>query len=551
MRLFGNILSLLVVLCLTSLSTPATAEASLTEEIAATEPQSVADIVGSFTGGKFAATESFIDQLAATGDSAALVIFDLLEDGSLRNRKSDGRLVIATKADGGYALSDPITGEELGVVGRRDAKKVKVNNRIRRALGSARGRLTLLSPDPQVRAEAAQAVFVARNESSLETLQTAISSEQDADILAAMQQAEAAIQLLHGDDVGVQIAAVDVIVDRGDEPALSLLLSVAGKSDGALKEAADVGAEELQARLDRLGMIQNIWFGISLGSVLLLAAIGLAITFGVMGVINMAHGELVMLGAYTTFVVQGLFATYAPDAMDYAILVALPAAFLVAGGVGVGIERSVIRFLYGRPLETLLATWGLSLILQQTIRSIFGSSNVEVSSPGWMSGTVDIVAGLSLTQNRMWIVVFAIIVFGVLMLVINRSSFGLKMRAVTQNRRMANAVGIRSNWVDAMTFGLGSGVAGIAGVALSQIANVSPNLGQSYIIDSFLVVVFGGVGNLWGTLVGAMSLGIFNKFLEPMAGAVLAKILILVAVILFIQRRPMGLFAQRGRAVEN
>jgi urea transport system permease protein len=228
----------------------------------------------------------------------------------------------------------------------------------------------------------------------------------------------------------------------------------------------------------------------------------------------------------------------------------LPAAFLVAAAVGIAIERGVIRFLYGRPLETLLATWGISLVLQQAIRTMFGPSNVEVGAPSWMSGTVELTAGLPFTLNRIWIVVFALAVFAVLVVVIKRSTFGLQMRAVTQNRRMANSVGIRSNWVDAMTFGLGSGVAGIAGVALSQISNVSPNLGQSYIIDSFLVVVFGGVGNLWGTLVGALSLGIANKFLEPLAGAVLAKILILVAVILFIQRRPRGLFAQRGRAVE-
>jgi urea transport system permease protein len=288
-----------------------------------------------------------------------------------------------------------------------------------------------------------------------------------------------------------------------------------------------------------------------LGSVLLLAAMGLAITFGVMGVINMAHGEMVMLGAYTTYLVQNLFKTYLATYFDWSILIAIPSAFLVAGLFGVLIERCVIRFLYGRPLETLLATWGISLMLQQLVRTVFGPTNQEVSNPSWMSGTVEITGGLDLTYNRIWIMVFAVLVFALVTFVMKKTSFGLRMRAVTQNRAMASSMGIRTGWVDAMTFGLGSGIAGMAGVALSQIDNVSPNLGQAYIIDSFMVVVFGGVGNLWGTVVGALSLGIFNKFLEPVSGAVLAKIFVLVAVILFIQKRPRGLFALKGRAVEG
>ncbi|MGE5767265.1 MAG: urea ABC transporter permease subunit UrtB, partial [Bacteroidota bacterium] len=299
------------------------------------------------------------------------------------------------------------------------------------------------------------------------------------------------------------------------------------------------------------GFIANIFQGISLGSVLLLAAIGLAITFGVMGVINMAHGEMVMLGAYTTFLVQEVFRAALPGAFDWSLLVAVPAAFLVTGAIGIGIERGIIRFLYGRPLETLLATWGLSLILQQAVRTLFGPTNREVGNPAWMSGAWEVAGGLTLTYNRIWIIVFALFVFAALMVVIRRSSYGLQMRAVTQNRPMASSMGIRTGWVDAMTFGLGSGIAGMAGVALSQIDNVSPNLGQGYIIDSFLVVVFGGVGNLWGTLVGALSLGLVNKFLEPYSGAVLGKIFVLVAIILFIQKRPRGLFALRGRAVES
>ena len=282
---------------------------------------------------------------------------------------------------------------------------------------------------------------------------------------------------------------------------------------------------------------------------LLLAAIGLAITFGVMGVINMAHGEMVMIGAYTTFVVQEIIRQNAPWMFDSSLFIAIPIAFLVAGAIGVAIERGIIRFLYGRPLETLLATWGISLILQQAVRTIFGPTNKQVGTPSWMSGSFELGL-LQITYNRLAIVVFALIVFFLLMAVLKKTPLGLQMRAVTQNRPMASAMGIRTPWVDAMTFGLGSGIAGMAGVALSQIDNVSPNLGQSYIIDSFMVVVFGGVGNLWGTLVGAFTLGIANKFLEPYAGAVLGKILVLVFIILFIQKRPRGLFALRGRAIE-
>jgi urea transport system permease protein len=290
-----------------------------------------------------------------------------------------------------------------------------------------------------------------------------------------------------------------------------------------------------------------MFFGLSLGSVLVLVAIGLAITFGVMGVINMAHGELMMLGAYTTYVVQLAM----PNAIGASILVAVPAAFLVAGLAGVLLERTIIRFLYGRPLETLLATFGVSLILQQLVRSVFSANNRAVETPAWMSGTFVINEALSITYNRLYIIGFTAVVFAAVMLVLRHTKIGLHIRAVAQNRAMARAMGVRSTWVDAATFGLGSGIAGVAGVALSQLTNVGPNLGQAYIIDSFMVVVFGGVGNLWGTLIGGMSLGIVNKILEPYAGAVLGKIFVLVAIILFIQRRPRGLFPQTGRAAEG
>jgi urea transport system permease protein len=290
-----------------------------------------------------------------------------------------------------------------------------------------------------------------------------------------------------------------------------------------------------------------LFFGLSLGSVLVLIAIGLAITFGVMGVINMAHGELMMLGAYTTYVVQ----TAMPEHIGISILVAIPAAFLVSGLMGVLMERTIIRYLYGRPLETLLATFGVSLLLQQLVRSIFTALNRSVITPDWMSGELKLNDALSITYNRLYIVIFTLIVFSAIMLVFKRTRLGLDIRAVSQNRAMAKAMGIRTEWVDAMTFGLGAGIAGVAGVALSQLTNVGPDLGQSYIIDSFMVVVFGGVGNLWGSLIGGMSMGVTNKLLEPWIGAVLAKIFVLVALILFIQARPRGLFPPRGRAAED
>jgi len=318
--------------------------------------------------------------------------------------------------------------------------------------------------------------------------------------------------------------------------------------DEDVRVAAKIVLETIESKLRLYGIIENLFHGISLGSVLLLAAIGLAITFGVMGVINMAHGEMVMLGAYTTFIVQELFRNYFPGAFDFSLLIAIPMAFLVSGLAGICIERGIIRFLYGRPLETLLATWGLSLILQQLVRTIFGPTNREVGAPSWMMGAIDLSGGIVLPYNRIYIILFSIIVLTTLLLALRHTTFGLRMRAVTQNRSMAGAMGIKTGRIDALTFGLGCGIAGMAGVALSQIDNVSPNLGQAYIIDSFMVVVFGGVGNLWGTLVGAMSLGVVNKMLEPYAGAVLGKILVLVFIILFIQKKPRGLFAIKGRA---
>ena len=502
------------------------------------------DALAKLAGDSYTATAETIDAVAASGDERALDIITALKDGTLYFTP-DGKAYI--KADTGFL--DAATGEAVASE-PADIKKVRVNNRIRNAIAAALGALELMASDPARRIASAEAVFKSRDASALPALDKAIAAEKDPAVKRVQLQARASVILATPDaSEADMIDAVDVLRDRGDQDALALLASLPPTTPKAVLAAADKAIGVIKGSLALWDVLQNLWYGLSLGSVLLLAAIGLAITFGVMGVINMAHGEMVMLGAYTTFVVQETIRTNAPWLFDWSLAIALPLAFLVAGAVGVAIERGIIRFLYGRPLETLLATWGLSLILQQAVRTIFGPNNREVGNPSWMSGATEI-GNLTITYNRFWIIVFAIGVFVLLLAVLRFTTFGLQMRAVTQNRAMASAMGIRTPWVDALTFGLGSGIAGIAGVALSQIDNVSPNLGQSYIIDSFMVVVFGGVGNLWGTLVGAFSLGIANKFLEPYAGAVLGKIAILVFIILFIQRRPRGMFALKGRAVE-
>ncbi|MBL8583738.1 MAG: urea ABC transporter permease subunit UrtB [Rhizobiaceae bacterium] len=509
------------------------------------------EIVGKFAVSKnFQSTEAIVGELAGTGDPAVQRPLAALADGNLYFRKSDNAVFIGKEAGQQVALTDPLTGEAAGEAAKSEVAKIKVNNGLRRAIRDALGTLTLGSDDPAVRSAAADTMLRTPDPAAIEVLDAAIAKETVTSVKLKLEQARAAAVLASDMSEADKLAAISLIAKRGGRDALSLLTGFAANApEGAPRDAATAEIGHINSSLALWSAAQNIWYGISLGSVLLLAAIGLAITFGVMGVINMAHGEMVMLGAYTTFVVQEVIRTSAPGLFDWSLAIALPLAFLVAGGVGLVIERGVIRFLYGRPLETLLATWGVSLILQQTVRTIFGPTNREVGNPSWMSGGFEI-GQLAFTWNRLWIVVFSLAVFFALLYVMKRTSWGLQMRAVTANRRMAASMGIRTPWVDALTFALGSGIAGIAGVALSQIDNVSPNLGQSYIIDSFMVVVFGGVGNLWGTLVGAFSLGIVNKFLEPYAGAVLGKILVLVLIILFIQKRPRGLFALKGRAIE-
>jgi urea transport system permease protein len=509
--------------------------------------QSYEQALEKFAADSYNDTDAAIAGVAASGNPLAARVITALQDGRLLFNSDDKKIYIR---DAKGAIVDAATGQPITGTAPANLKPVRVNNRIRRGIEAALGALTLLSPDPAKRFEAANAVFKSKDANQLATVDAALAKETDQRVKRALLAARAAIVVsLPSAKEADRIDAINVLRDRGDLDSRAILSAVPADQPPAIAQALAEAIKAIDNRLAAWSIAQNLWYGISLGSVLLLAAIGLAITFGVMGVINMAHGEMVMLGAYTTFVVQEVIRTRAPWMFDYSLAIAIPLAFLVAALVGMAIERGIIQFLYGRPLETLLATWGISLVLQQAVRTAFGPTNREVGAPHFMSGAFEI-GGLTITWNRLWIIVFAGLVLAALLAVLRFTTLGLQMRAVTQNRRMASSMAINTGRIDALTFALGSGIAGLAGVALSQIDNVSPNLGQGYIIDSFLVVVFGGVGNLFGTLVGAMTLGIANKFLEPYAGAVLGKIVLLVLVILFIQKRPRGLFALKGRAVE-
>ncbi|MBI1205948.1 MAG: urea ABC transporter permease subunit UrtB [Azospirillum sp.] len=499
-----------------------------------------------------------IETLATLGDTRAVPALQALTDGNLYLRDADNLLVVATEGDPDYRLSDPLTGAALGSAGFAELSRVIANNRLRSAIHTALAKLQIGDPDPTRRLAAAQEIARDNAPETAALLSEVLEHETNAGVRAAIAISLAKINL-SSELPAERLAALKKLSDTLTLEVRTLLAPLtSANSDGSFAEPDPTVRKEaslLVSRIDRRLVLQdlalNLFQGISLGSVLLLAAVGLAITFGVMGVINMAHGEMIMLGAYTAFCVQEAFRMWLPESVfGLYLIVSIPAAFVVAGLVGIALERGIIRFLYGRPLETLLATWGISLILQQVVRSVFGAPNREVSNPAWMTGAFEPLPGMVLTWNRISIILFALAVLVAIGLLMRFTSYGLQMRAVTQNRPMAAAMGIPSGWVDALTFGLGSGIAGVAGVALSQVGNVSPNLGQTYIVDSFMVVVFGGVGSLWGVLAGAMSLGIVNKILEPYAGAMLGKILVLVLLILFIQKRPRGLFALRGRAAE-
>lgn len=466
-----------------------------------------------------------------------------LLDSDLQRLKDDGRFVIALETAGlDVTVEDAMTGEAMGEVSRRDLDRLTINNALRTQLRSAISLVELYNGEQDARLDAAKRLIGEVEEDQVEPLTNRLENEPSAAVRDRLNQALAVYRLNQGDAEAVEVLSGSL------NSNVRVALSRATQSDDPLVvEAATAALADIEQNLKINRAAETLYFGLSMGSVLVLAAIGLAITFGVMGVINMAHGELIMLGAYTTWAMQQLL----PGQPGLALILAIPAGFMVSALAGVAIERGVIQFLKGRPLETLLATFGVSLILQQLVRTVISPQNRTVITPEWMSGSLIVNDALSLTLNRMYVLGFALVVFAGLILIMRHTRLGLEVRAVTQNRNMARSMGIRATRVDIMTFALGSGVAGLAGVALSQLTNVGPNLGQNYIIDSFMVVVFGGVGNLWGTLVAGMSLGIINQVLEPWAGAVLAKIIVLVFIILFIQKRPRGLFPQKGRAAEG
>jgi urea transport system permease protein len=495
-----------------------------------------------------------IEQISQTQEPHTRDILQFMLDGELYFLKTNKQVVRAQVTTNKlYQLTDILTQQSLPEIKKSRISKIKTNNRLRSALRSIIAKIDLTDKNKQVRLQAVQQLLSSPSKESTAIITELIDGEQDQDVQALMATT-LSLQQLKAGDFDEKIEALTQL-SGSLEPTvkneiISLLANLPKKELTAeqqiLKDTLNSTLDEIETQASFYGALETVFFGLSLGSVLLLAAIGLAITFGVMGVINMAHGEMIMLGAYTTYVIQLAF----PTMIEYSLLIAVPAAFIVSGSVGILIERGVIRFLKGRPLETLLATFGISLILQQLVRTIFSPLNRQVISPEWMSGSWQINPIFSLTFNRLYIILFSIFVFISLLLILKKTSLGLHVRAVSQNRDMARALSIKSNRVDAITFGLGSGIAGVAGVVLSQLTNVGPNLGQAYIIDSFLVVVFGGVGNLWGTLVAAMSLGLTNKFLEPLTGSVLANIIVLVGLVLFIQKRPKGLFPQKGRSTD-
>lgn len=484
-------------------------------------------------------------------DERAVDVLNLLLAGDIYFDKDSKQLVKIVEKQGSKYLVTPLFAAEstpAQQVKRRSVKKVGINNQLRGEIKLQLAALNIRHPDEQKRIDAVTQLMGELDAQSYAMLQQARSTETDSDVQQVLDTALAIYQLEHSSTQDEQLAAIATLGDSYQPTARNALTQILSTNPNkTLTEATNKALGLIEQRVSMAQFGETLFFGLSLGSVLVLAAIGLAITFGVMGIINMAHGELIMLGAYTTYVIQTLM----PNHIGWSIIVSIPVAFLVSGAVGVLIERTVIRHLYGRPLETLLATFGISLVLQQAVRTIFSPLNRSVSTPEWMQGVIEINPLLSLTLNRFYIIIFCLIVFAMLFAVLRYTRLGIEVRAVSQNRSMARSMGVKSEWVDAMTFGLGSGIAGIAGVALSQLTNVGPNLGQAYIIDSFMVVVFGGVGNLWGTLVAGMSLGIANKVMEPWAGAVLAKILVLVFIILFIQKKPRGLFPQKGRSAEG
>jgi len=512
--------------------------AALAGRAAALDPAAVERLVFGDAEERTAAIAALVKE----GDPRAVPLLEALAEGELQVA---GKRILIVK---GEEATDALSGAKLAAL-PAEREDVVANNRLRREIAAALAAFKLLAPEREARLEAARALAGGADPAFAALVKRALEKETDPDIRALLELTAASMELKSGGKEE-RLAAIRRLGGSGSPASRTLLAEAANDSDEDIRGAARSSLREVQGRLawgERAGLL---FAGVSLGSILLLAALGLAITYGLMGVINMAHGELIMIGAYTTYVVQNLVRAYAPGAFDWYLALAVPAAFAVSGAVGMLLERSVIRWLYGRPLETLLATWGISLMLIQAVRTIFGAANVQVENPAFMSGGIEALSNVVLPWNRIVIIFFAAAVLAAMWLLLSRTRLGLFIRGVTQNREMASCVGVPTGRVDTWAFGLGSGIAGLAGCALSQIGNVGPDLGQAYIVDSFMVVVFGGVGQLAGTVYAALVLGFANKFLESVSGAVIAKIAVLVFIIFFIQRRPQGLFALKGRALE-
>jgi urea transport system permease protein len=482
-----------------------------------------------------------LNKAVSTADDKTAAFLQALSDDAV---KTAGGKVFVVRDD---KATDPVTGAELKLPA--DAEDVVNNNRMRGELDSAMAALKLFSKDAKIRAASVAELAKEADESKLPLIEKAYAAEQDKAIKEQLGLVRAAA-LLGSSDKARRLEAAQMLAGSDSTATRGLLLQKVGEEqDPDVKAALQASLRSVQASLVWSERLAAMFSGISLGSILLLVALGLAITYGLMGVINMAHGELMMIGAYATYVVQGLFQKYLPGAFDWYLVAALPVAFLASALMGAVLERGVIRFLYGRPLETLLATWGISLMLMQLVRTIFGAQNVGVENPSWMSGGL-VMGNLQLPWNRIVIIGFAFAVLAGMALLISRTRLGLFVRGVTQNRPIASCMGVNTARVDTYAFALGSGIAGLAGCALSQVGNVGPDLGQAYIVDSFMVVVLGGVGQLAGTVYAALGLGVLNKFIEGWAGAVLAKIVVLVFIVVFIQKRPQGIFAVKGRNAE-
>ena len=515
---------------------------------AAVDPTLLAPLAADDTDAKVDA----VRKLVASGDAQARVVLEALQREAVFAVEAGKHVVIID--DG--KMSDAATGAALGEA-PANAEAVVLNNLVRGEIDVGLAALKLDAPDRETRLAAAKELQGADNEGVLPIIERALAKEKDAEVHGVLALAGASLSLKSSDPER-RIKAAQTLAQSDDAQVRQLLATLVtangdgsfAETDARVREAAQASLNDINARLRKYEFMSSLFSGISLGSILLLAALGLAITYGLMGIINMAHGEFLMLGAYSTYLVQSFFRAYLPGAFDWYVVAALPVAFVVTACVGMALERTVLRWLYGRPLETLLTTWGVSLLLIQACRTIFGAQNVEVENPAWLSGGFALAGGLVIPYNRVVIIGFAFAVLLAVWLLLTRTRMGLFVRGVTQNRAMASCCGVPTHRVDMLTFGLGSGVAGLGGVALSQIGNVGPDLGQSYIVDSFMVVVLGGVGQLAGTVIAALGLGSIAKFLEPMSGAVLAKIMVLIFIILFIQKRPQGLFALKGRSAE-